>query len=58
MSRHVFRTVNGRTAQEYVTTLRGPSPTRPWLPALQQVAWWAVAAVIFIVMACTFGRGW
>jgi hypothetical protein len=52
MSRHVWRSCVRSSAREYVTTIAGPSPARPWLPLWQRVAWWAVAAFIFAALAC------
>lgn len=52
MSRHVWRSVVRTSAHEYVTTLHGPSPSRPWLPRLQCSCWWAVSAFVLIALAC------
>lgn len=59
MSVHIWRTVNGGTAREYVMSLPGNTPaTRPWLPRLQCACWWAVAVAIVIALCCEFGGGW
>jgi hypothetical protein len=52
VSRHVWRSVVRTSAHEYVTTLHGPSPARPWLPRLQCSCWWAVSAFVLIALAC------
>jgi cellulose biosynthesis protein BcsQ len=49
---HIWKSVVRTSAHEYVTTLYGSSPARPWLPRLQCACWWAVAVFICAALAC------
>jgi hypothetical protein len=58
MSRTVWKSVVRTSALEYVTTIGGQSPSRPWLPAWQRIVMWAVAAFLFVSLFCEYGQGW
>lgn len=55
MTRQLWRTVNGRTALEFVAGPVGPVQSRPYLPRIQSALWWAVAIGICVAMTCEFG---
>jgi hypothetical protein len=52
VSRHVWRSVVRTSALEYVTTIGGDTPARPWLPRLQCALWWAVAVFFAVALSC------